>query len=891
MYVGGTPTRPVVLSTFPLPISTDGRLSRPAAASMRAAIKLAGGREVCFACMVDEGGIVRSSRVVARGDVRSVLALPGFAERGEMLVHNHPSGVLEPSGPDMDVAARIYGNGIGFGIVDNDASELYVVVEVPRAAQAELDLESVAHDLGPDGLIAAHMRRYEDRPSQRALAEAVTTLYNEGGVGLLEAGTGVGKSMGYLVPALRWAAAAGERTVVSTATIALQEQLVGKDLPFLADALTDQPVRFALLKGWRNYLCRARLEQAVAGGPALFEAGMRAELGTLAAWAERTGDGSLADLPTPPRSEVWDEVSAEPDLCTRTRCVHFERCFLFKARREAAQADVIVVNHHLLLSDVAVRRTTGNWDDAAVLPAYKRLVVDEGHHLEDAAAAHLGTAVTRRALQRAFGRLDRKGKGLLSALTAKLAASTDLLSVASLELVQSRLVPSAHAARDRADLVFDLLQMWCEQQGQPVVRLTDAFAHDPVWAGGLANALDELLRETELLHDGLRLVRERLETDERRLEALAPLLGEVRAVANRLQAAGDGLGRALKPKAADQSATVRWVELRGKERNVVVSSVPLDLAPILREDLFKRVDTAVLTSATLATRPRANAARQGYGPAAGTAPHAADVQADSARTSDADAFAFLAGRLGLTRSDFTPRTAALPSPFDYPRQALLVIPSDTPAPNVDPGRHLLAVVRHTLDLCAASDGGAFVLFTSHKDVRAAAEELRARGTDRRWPLLVHGEDSRDALLRRFRENGRAVLLGTATFWEGVDVPGDALRAMVIAKLPFRVPSEPVTAAHCEAIEAKGGDSFRDYMLPHAALRLKQGFGRLVRTATDRGVVVLSDSRAVTKGYGRDLLASLPPAARVVAPWPRALASVEAFYRGRTSAEDGEGGAA
>ena len=879
----------MVLSTLPLPVSTDGRLARPAAAAMRAAIKLAGGREVCFACTVDDGGIVRTARVVARGDVGSVLALPGFAERGEMLVHNHPSGILEPSRADLDVAARIYGNGIGFGIVGNDASELYVVVEVPRAAQASLDPERVAHDLGPDGLIAAHMRRYEDRPSQRALADGVTALYNAGGVGLLEAGTGVGKSMGYLVPALRWAAAAGERTVVSTATIALQEQLVGKDLPFLADALTDQPVRYALLKGWRNYLCLARMEQAMAGGAALFEAGMRSELGTLAAWAERTGDGSLADLPTPPRPEVWDEVSAEPDLCTRTRCPHFERCFLFKARREAAQADVIVVNHHLLLSDVAVRRTTGNWDDAAVLPAYKRLVVDEGHHLEDAAAAHLGTSVTRRALQRAFGRLDRKGKGLLSALVAKLAASTDLLSVASLELVQSRLVPSAHAARDRADLVFDLLQTWCERQGQPVVRLTDTFANDPVWAGGLENALGELLTEIDLLHDGLRLVRERLETDERRLEALAPLLGEVRAVAKRLQAAGDGLGRALRPKAADKNATVRWVELRGKERNVVVSSVPLDLAPILREDLFKRVETAVLTSATLATRPRGGTREADRDSDREAAPVAADARGAPNGAGD-DAFAFLAGRLGLTRPDFAPRTAALPSPFDYRRQSLLVVPSDTPAPNADAGRHLLAVVRHTLDLCAASDGGAFVLFTSHKDVRAAADELRARGADRRWPLLVHGEDSRDALLRRCRESGRAVLLGTATFWEGVDVPGDALRAMVIAKLPFRVPSEPVTAAHCEAIEARGGDSFRDYMLPHAALRLKQGFGRLVRTATDRGVVVLSDSRAVTKNYGRDLLASLPPAARVVAPWARALPSVEAFYRGRVPAEADAGAA-
>ena len=865
VYLGGFSLSPVALSTLSLPVSADGRLSKPAATAIRVAVRLAGGREVCFACQVDDEGVVRSARAVARGDATSVLALPGFAERGEMLVHNHPSGLLEPSQADLAVAARIHGNGIGFGIVDNDASELYVVVEVPRAARATpLDADAIDAALGPDGLVAHRMRQFEDRPAQRALASHIAALYNEGGVGLLEAGTGVGKSMGYLVPALRWAAANGERTVVSTATIALQEQLVGKDLPFLADALTDQKVRFALLKGWRNYLCLARLATADAGGAALFEAGMRAEFDTIRAWAERTSDGSVADLPTPPRAEVWDEVAAEHDVCTRTRCAHFDDCFLFKARRAAAEADVIVVNHHLLLSDVAVRRTTGNWEDAAVLPAYKRLVVDEGHHLEDAAAAHLGVSVTRRTLQRAFERLDRKGKGLLAALVAKLAERTDLLSTASLDLVQARLVPAAHAARDQSDLVFDLLLAWCERLGHPVVRLTEAFARDLVWEGGLGTALDGLLGEVELLHDGLRLVRERLETDERRLEALAPLLGEVRAVARRLQAAGDGLRRALRPADAREE-TVRWVELRGKERNVVVSCVPLDLAPVLREDLFKRVETAVITSATLAAASREPAA-------GGYAPRAHDVAAPNAR-----GFAFLAGRLGLTAPDFAPRTAALPSPFDYPRQALLVVPSDTPAPNADAGAHLLAVVRHALDVCAASDGGAFVLFTSHKDVKAAAAELRARGADRRWPLLVHGEDGRDNLLRRFRESGRAVLLGTASFWEGVDVPGDALRALVITKLPFRVPGEPMTAAQCEAIERRGGDSFRDYMLPHAALRLKQGFGRLVRTAADRGVVVLSDPRAVTKGYGRDLLDALPPARRAVGPWRRVLADVEAFY--------------
>src|SRR5438093_8300184 len=276
----------------------DSRLAPKAAAAIRAAIKLAGGREVCFACGVDEEGNIQSARVVSRGDVRSVLALPGFGKRGEMLVHNHPSGMLEPSEADLDVAARIHGDGIGFGIVDNHGTELYVVVEVPRARElSQLDADAIDRDLGPDGPVASTLARYEDRPSQRAMAAEVARLYNEGGVGLLEAGTGVGKSLGYLIPALRWAAANGERTVVSTNTINLQEQLVGKDLPFLAEALTDQRVRFALLKGWRNYLCLLRLDQARAAAGSLLDDGMRGELQSIVDWSERTSDGSLADLP------------------------------------------------------------------------------------------------------------------------------------------------------------------------------------------------------------------------------------------------------------------------------------------------------------------------------------------------------------------------------------------------------------------------------------------------------------------------------------------------------------------------------------------------------------------------------------------------------------------
>ncbi len=793
---------------------------------------------------MDASGSIQTARVVARGDVRSVLALPGFARCGEMLLHNHPSGELEPSGADLEIAARMHDSGVGFATTDNDANDLYVVVEVPRAKEvAALDPDAIDNDLGPDGAIARALTRYEDREGQRAYARAIAKLYNSGGIGLFEAGTGVGKSLGYLIPALRWAARNGERTVVSTNTINLQEQLVGKDLPGVAGALTDQKVRFALLKGWRNYVCLQRLDHARSIGSALFEPEIADELQSIADWAEQSPNGSLSDLAVAPRDEVWDEVAAESDLCGRLQCPFFSRCFVFLARREAAQADILVANHHLLLADLAVRRASQNWDDAAVLPPYARLIIDEGHHLEDAAAAHLGASITARGLQRLFSRLERRGKGLLPALRQKLTGRNDLLSIASLDHVEGRLSPALRSARSQADRLFGLLDGVLIDADALMLRLTSDFAANPVWESGLEDALTDLSREIELLGEGLRLIRERMDADEQMAAAHAALLNEMGGATRRLASAREALHAALRPTPHGPPA-VRWIEARGKDRNIAVTTVPLDLAPILREDLFRRVDTAIVTSATLTADRR---------------------------------FAFLASRLGLTESDVEPEVGVFPSPFRYHEQALLAIPTDGPAPNVDVKGHFDLVVRCAVDVAAAADGGMFVLFTSRRDVRAAAEAMRALGVSTRWPLLVHGEDQRDTLLRRFRGDGRAVLLGTASFWEGVDVPGDALRALVLARLPFRVPTEPLVAAQAEAIEARGGDAFRDYMLPHAALRLKQGFGRLIRSHEDRGVVVLCDPRVVSKGYGEALLDALPPARRVVGRWAEIRREVEAMF--------------
>jgi ATP-dependent DNA helicase DinG len=306
---------------------------------------------------------------------------------------------------------------------------------------------------------------------------------------------------------------------VSTNTINLQEQLVGKDLPFLARALSDQPVRFALLKGWRNYLCLLRLEQARSTGAALFEESLGTEIAALTAWAERTTDGSLSDLAAPPRGEVWDEVSAEPDLCTRMRCPHYERCFLFAARRKAAQADVIVVNHHLLMSDVAVRRVSQNWDDAASCRPMR------GSSSTKAITWRTPRRVTL-ALPSRDGRCSVCSRdsivreGILPSAHGEARRGKGSAQLASLDLARTKLAPAVLAARDRSNLVFDLLATMLEETGVPVMRLTEDFANHRVWRGGLDLALTELLGEVELLQDGLRVVRERIETDAARAEAV-----------------------------------------------------------------------------------------------------------------------------------------------------------------------------------------------------------------------------------------------------------------------------------------------------------------------------------------------------------------------------------
>ncbi len=848
-------------------------VSEEAAARMREEIRRASGREVCFLATVNDQRVVFDPRAVARGNYDAVLVAARDAPEGGVMLHNHPSGVLEPSHADMRVASLLYEQGLGTVIVDNEVEGLYVVVEPPTPRIVEkLDVSEVEQALGVGGALARGMRAYEDRPGQRAMATLVAESFNEGGVTLVEAGTGTGKSLAYLVPAALWALRNEERTVLSTNTINLQEQLVGKDLPLVQSLVGD--VSWALVKGRGNYISIRRALLAADGQSSLFEDDRSSELKALLSWIDTTEDGSRSDLEFTPSDEVWDEVRSDPDMCLRARCPHFQECFYQRSRRRAASAQLLVVNHHLLFTDLAVRRATQNYTHSAVLPPYKRVVLDEAHNVEDAATSHLGVEITRTGLYRTLSRLDRRGRGILTALHEALGGTRDAGPLR--ERLENRVRPAASKARAATEGLVDRLESMVSEDAS-VARLGPQGIGEPAERQDVQEALRGTLAALSSLEREVAELRARLELQEELSERLEGRLLDLRSVERRLAATVQGLRLVLVP-GEEGGRYVRWLEGRrtaaGRGRNLALAAAPVELGEVLRESLFSKSSTTVLTSATLTTRGTFDFLKRRLGLLA--------LEPDAA------------GEIGPVREQM------IASTFDFEQLTLLAVPTGGPgaamfgspasaggetaaagtsSPHV---RDLLrasgdGVAERVLEVARITDGGLFVLFTSHAALRRTGDALRQAGAEGHWPLFVQGQDARHRLVDRFVASSRGILLGTSSFWEGVDVPGHPLRGLIIHKLPFRVPTEPITAARMEAVEAVGGDPFRDFMLPHAALRLKQGFGRLVRSQEDRGVVLVLDDRLVTRRYGRYLRSSLPPAPLVKGTWPDVRRRVSEFY--------------
>lgn len=635
--------------------------------------------------------------------------------------------------------------------------------------------------LGPEGPLVRALDGYEHRPSQLAMADAVENAIREGGVALIEAGTGTGKTLAYLVPALL----SGKKVVVATRTKNLQDQLRTKDLPLLRRVLEPEgmEVDVAFMKGLGNYLCLRRYEAARRSALAE-EPWAKKQLAVVEQWRSRTSSGERSDLrDLEEDAGIWSHVQSGSDTRVGARCPHYEDCFVTKMRRAGDEAQLVVVNHHLFFADLAMRGPHGG----AVLPDYDVVIFDEAHAIEDVATLFFGSEVSTGKIER----LARDATGALGAikdgspLPERLRTSADAFFLA---LPEPRPGPGAQSRRDLPKSVF-------------TAELEQRFF-----------ALDDAL---EALESHCRLAGRESES--------------VRQIARRAGELRDDLARV--PDAAEGRA-VPWIAQRGY--GVAIGVSPVDVSSLLREELVYKTESVIFTSATLTT---------------------------------GGSFDFIRDRLGI---EGEVDELDLASPFSFPEQAALYLPSGLPDPR-EPA-FVDVAAESILALSAITGGGAFVLCTSFRSMNALAQACRPTLVDRKHRVLVQGEAPKGSLLRRFREAGDAVLFATMSFWEGVDVPGEALRLVVLDKLPFQAPNDPLLRARSQAIEATGASAFRELHLPTAALTLQQGFGRLIRSTRDRGVVAILDRRIRTKGYGRYLLDSLPDASRCYS-----LDEVRAFW--------------
>ena len=643
-------------------------------------------------------------------------------------------------------------------------------------------LNSVDEAFADDGPLARAIDQYEPRSGQRQMARDVAAVLSDGGVLLAEAGTGTGKTMAYLVPAIL----SGRRVLISTGTKNLQEQIYFKDLPALARAL---PIKFraAYMKGRANYLCLHRLDQARASLPP-------GVVDSIAAWAEDTETGDRAEIEDlPDDSGLWQELAATADTCLGSECPQYQQCFVTRMRQRAAEADLVIVNHHLLCADAAVREQSYG----EVIPDTQYLILDEAHQLEDVATQYFGISLSNYRLDELVRDVERA------------------LRTGAVPDPEGDVQRATGRVRDHGRALFGSLAMARRTRGrygEDRVRITAEWFGDIVTDGlAVSTALDGLEAATALAAKGT--------------ESGADGSEDALTLSRRARETRDDLQFLL---AAGNPAFVYFLEARG--RGVFLRAAPIDVSAIIRDQLLGRMHATVLTSATLAVD---------------------------------GSFEYIRQRLGIDEAT----EIRVPSEFDFARQSLLYLPRRMPQPRAPEFSD--AVARQVEEILRRTQGRAFVLFTSYTMLHAVHEMLMGSVP---YPLFVQGTAPRSTLLTSFRATPNAVLLATSAFWQGVDVVGEQLSCVIIDKLPFASPGDPITAARIEAVAASGRDAFSDYQVPLAILALLQGLGRLIRHRTDRGVLAVLDPRLRTMGYGRRFLASCPPA-----PVTQDLADIETFF--------------
>jgi len=795
---------------------------------VRDAIREAEGQEVLCVGRMDEDGLVGEVETVARGNDVSAPAIYPFMEGGDVVIHNHPGGVLKPSSADIQVAAQLGNQGVGFYIVDNEVRRVYCVSEpVLKPPERPIEIERLSGLIRPDGALQHIFPEYESREPQIRMLEVVSESFNSRRIAVVEAGTGVGKSLAYLLPASEWAVRNRERVIVSTATINLQHQLIDKDIP-LVEKLLGVRLNAKLVKGRGNYLCLRRLKDALEE-LALFQDDGN-ELDAVQRWAETTATGSRDDLPFFPSAETWGRVCSEADACMGLRCSHREECFVLKARREAAATNLLVVNHHLIFSDLSARVNGAGFDATAVLPPSHRLIFDEAHSLEKSATSFFSEKYNKLLLFKQVGRLYGRRKGRTYGLAVRLQKMSS--APETFERIPALVQELQKEAESLDAGVLDFLA----GRGSLWLKPDSEFDEFDTVLGPVRTMRAALGTLLTTLEEGINRVDEKYEQETE--------VFEIGIVQERLALLSAVLGAIERYQGEEES--VCWIEKNRTSKGEEYCSfirTPLRIASLMQEAVFEPHRTIVSTSATLTVRKT---------------------------------FDFWLARVGLNGA-FRDRleTAMLESPFEYRKRVLLAVPVDAPEPNIDGyQQYVTDFVRAAIEL---SEGGALVLFTSYRMLQITYEETRDFLEERGISVLKQGSEDRSKLLQRFHTDVSSVLMATDSFWEGVDAPGESLKLVIICRLPFSVPTDPVIQARMEMVEREGGNAFMQFALPQAAMKLRQGFGRLMRRQSDRGVVAILDSRIVKKSYGKILLDSLPVTLRKIDEKEPVLRAMEDFF--------------
>ncbi|MGB4254932.1 MAG: helicase C-terminal domain-containing protein [Rectinema sp.] len=799
------------------------------------------GREVFAVGMLNSKGLVENLEILGRGTEGAVPAPFQRRSYAQVLIHNHPSGILFPSDADVVVAAEASAEGFGSYIVDNEVSHVLVVAEPikPKLIRS-LDADEIAAVLDSHGKLSHIMPEFEARLSQVEMAHDVTEIISDGGILVAEAGTGVGKSFAYLIPALAWAIGNSEPVVISTATINLQQQIYKKDFPIVS-SLFKKPAKAVVVKGRGNYLCKRRLYAAIEEDALFSDSSMK--LREILEWDNGGGSGDKSDLALPDDDPIWSRVCSESDYCLSLHCPYHDKCHVIHIRLEAASAQLIIANHHVLLADLEAKRIREGIINT-VLPSYQALVIDEAHALEASATSLFSETFSKRSIQRLLLRLSRHKKRIQVGILASLSKLPDipsmLIDAARLQLENTE--SSADA--------FNAVAATCFLENESSVLVKNLSGLNRTM---FLSALQNLEKEIALLVTRLGEISEAIAQELEDEESVI----ELRITLRSLEEMAALLAQFIKPES--EPGSIFWLQVdkkNPKEPIVICSATPLDVAPILSERLFEKIRSCICTSATLTINGSFQWWRSRVGLLERGISKTRLLEAGQSK-SNRDLKNRLSGQTLERNSIQNPRILQknYPSPFPYSKNAMLAI--DTEATPPDSPEFQAYLNTAVAKLLKASRGRALVLFTSHKALRDTYNAVSPLLEQEGVLALRQGQKDRYSLLRTFVNDISSVLFATESFWEGVDAPGETLSLVIITRLPFRVPTDPIQSSRAAAIDARGGNSFAEMSIPEAVILFKQGFGRLIRHSQDRGVVAVLDVRILKKAYGSLFISSLP----------------------------------